>query len=107
MRTVMRRGGGKVEVVLRETTVAGAAGAGIAGVTLRSGKGHEAPYVRLRLGEGGGLVRLEYSTREACVLPRSQPFRKEDDAVLLGLALERPTHPQVFREALAMAARMV
>jgi glucose-6-phosphate dehydrogenase assembly protein OpcA len=107
VRAALRRGGGNVEVVLRETTVAGAAGAGIAGVSLRSGEGHEAPFVRLRLGEGAGLVRLEYSTREACVLPRSQPFRREDDAVLLGLALERPTPPQVFREALAMAARMV
>jgi glucose-6-phosphate dehydrogenase assembly protein OpcA len=91
---------------------AGAAPAGreasshIASVLLASGSGDGSSFVKVAREEEGGHFRIEHCTEAACVLPRLVPSRAEDEAELLGAAVERTTHQRVFREALAAAAKL-
>jgi hypothetical protein len=78
----------------------------IGSVLLAFGHGPHAPFLRLARSEEREIYRIEYHTPETCVLPRTILFRQETDAELLGAALERSTHQEVFRGALKVAARL-
>lgn len=54
-------------------------------------------FVAVRRVDASNLLRVEYHTRNACVIPRTIFTRFETDDELLGGALERTTHQGVLR----------
>ena len=62
-------------------------------------------YLTVTLSDDANRLRVAYATRRACVIPRSVTFRAQDEAQLLGGAIERTTHQGVLRGALEVACR--
>jgi glucose-6-phosphate dehydrogenase assembly protein OpcA len=75
-------------------------------VHLVAGEKSKSSYLTVLREEKANILRLDYHTGEACVIPRRIPFRRETDAELLGGALERLTHQAVLREAFRIASQM-
>ena len=73
---------------------------------LVAGENSKSAYLTVLRDEKASILRLDYHTGEACVIPRKIPFRQETSAELLGGALERVTHQGVLKEAFCLASQM-
>jgi glucose-6-phosphate dehydrogenase assembly protein OpcA len=62
-------------------------------------------YLTVKLSDDANRLRVAYATQRACVIPRSVPFFKQDEAQLLGGALERTTDQGVLHGSLEIACR--
>ncbi len=77
----------------------------VTSLRIDAGPGESGAYLAVRRVDGARMLRIEYHTLEACVIPRTLRLRAESSAELLGGALERTTHQGVLRAAVGQAAR--
>ncbi|HVR73332.1 MAG TPA: glucose-6-phosphate dehydrogenase assembly protein OpcA [Planctomycetota bacterium] len=84
-------------------SAAPSSGSRLASVHLEGGAGMGTAFLTVKKAEGARVVRIEYHTEDVCVIPRTVPHEEENDAELLGGALERTTHQGVLHGALRAA----
>lgn len=74
-------------------------------IHLEAGGSPGVEHLTVTLSDDAKRLRVAHATRGACVIPRSVPFLAQDEARLLGGAIERTTDQGVLRGALEVACR--